>query len=166
MAKLRILYVASEINPFLTDNWGWQFRASCPKPCKRRAWRSEFWCPFWIDQRAQEPFAWSGSVKRHQHFGGRWRENLWLSKLRPSPTLSYRFTLSITKIILHRKSVFHDKENRFYEDNDERAIFFCKGAIETVRKLGWAPDIVHCNDWITSFIPLYLKTTYKERSAL
>jgi len=33
--------------------------------------------------------------------------------------------------------------------------------IETVRKLGWAPDIVHCNDWITSFIPLYLKTTYK-----
>jgi starch synthase len=61
----------------------------------------------------------------------------------------------------HRKSVFHDKENRFYADNDERAIFFCKGAIETVKKLGWSPDIVHCNDWITSFIPLYLKTTYK-----
>ena len=61
----------------------------------------------------------------------------------------------------HRKSVFHDKENKFYADNDERAIFFCKGAIETVRKLGWAPDVVHCNDWITSFIPLYLKTTYK-----
>ncbi|MFM8348988.1 MAG: glycogen/starch synthase, partial [Bacteroidota bacterium] len=61
----------------------------------------------------------------------------------------------------HRKSVFHDKENKFYEDNDERAIFFCKGVIETVRKLGWSPDIVHCNDWITSFIPLYLKTTYK-----
>jgi starch synthase len=57
--------------------------------------------------------------------------------------------------------MFHDKENKFYEDNDERAIFFCKGVIETVRKLGWAPDIVHCNDWITSFIPLYLKTTYK-----
>jgi starch synthase len=61
----------------------------------------------------------------------------------------------------HRKSVFHDKENNFYEDNDERAIFFCKGVIDTVRKLGWAPDVVHCNDWITSFIPLYLKTTYK-----
>ena len=61
----------------------------------------------------------------------------------------------------HRKSMFHDKENKFFEDNDERAIFFCKGVIETVRKLGWAPDIVHCNDWITSFIPLYLKTTYK-----
>lgn len=61
----------------------------------------------------------------------------------------------------HRKSVFFDKNNNFYEDNDERAIFFCKGVIETVKKLGWAPDIVHCNDWMTSLIPMYLKTTYK-----
>lgn len=61
----------------------------------------------------------------------------------------------------HRKSVFFDKEDNFYEDNDERAIFFCKGVLETVKKLGWSPDIVHCNDWMTSLIPLYLKTTYK-----
>jgi starch synthase len=60
-----------------------------------------------------------------------------------------------------RKTVFHDKENNFYADNDERAIFFCKGALETVKKLGWAPDIVHCNDWMTSLIPMYLKSTYK-----
>ncbi|MCS6833183.1 MAG: glycogen/starch synthase, partial [Flammeovirgaceae bacterium] len=44
---------------------------------------------------------------------------------------------------------------------DERAIFFCKGVLETVKKLGWAPDIIHCHDWFTSFIPLYLKTTYR-----
>jgi len=61
----------------------------------------------------------------------------------------------------HRKSVFHDQDEKFYEDNDERAIFFCKGVIETVKKLGWAPDIVHCNDWMTSLVPLYIKTTYK-----
>jgi starch synthase len=61
----------------------------------------------------------------------------------------------------HRKSVFTDKDNKFYEDNDERAIFFCKGVIETIKKLGWSPDIVHCNDWMTSLIPMYLKTTYK-----
>lgn len=61
----------------------------------------------------------------------------------------------------HRKSVFFDKEEKFHADNDDRAIFFCKGVLETVKKLGWAPDIVHCNDWMTSFIPLYLKTTYK-----
>ncbi len=61
----------------------------------------------------------------------------------------------------HRKSVFFDKEDNFYEDNDERSIFFCKGVLETVRKLGWAPDIIHCNDWMTSLIPLYVSSTYK-----
>ncbi len=60
-----------------------------------------------------------------------------------------------------RKSVFTDKDDNFYADNDERAIFFCKGVLETVKKLGWSPDIVHCSDWMSSLIPLYLKTTYK-----
>jgi starch synthase len=60
-----------------------------------------------------------------------------------------------------RKSVFTDKADKFFEDNDERAVFFCKGVMETVKKLGWAPDIVHCNDWMTSLVPLYLKTRYK-----
>jgi starch synthase len=61
----------------------------------------------------------------------------------------------------HRKYVFRDKESKFYEDNDERAIFFCKGALETVKKLGWAPDIVHCHGWMTSLVPVYIKTSYK-----
>ena len=61
-----------------------------------------------------------------------------------------------------RKHVFTDKEGKFYDDNDERAIFFCKGAIETVRKLGWSPDVVHCVDWMTGLVPMYLKTTYKD----
>jgi len=61
----------------------------------------------------------------------------------------------------HRKYVFRDKESKFYEDNDERAIFFCKGALETVKKLGWAPDIVHCHGWMTALVPVYIKTSYK-----
>ena len=40
-------------------------------------------------------------------------------------------------------------------------IFFCRGAIETVRKFGWSPDIIHCIGWMTSLVPMYLKTTYK-----
>src|SRR6056300_932507 len=62
----------------------------------------------------------------------------------------------------HRKSVYGDDENEFFEDNDERTIFFCKGALETVKKLGWYPDIIHCSGWMTSLIPLYLKTLYKD----
>lgn len=61
-----------------------------------------------------------------------------------------------------RKSVFEDENNNFYEDNSDRMIFFCKGVIETVRKFGWAPDLIHCFGWMTSLIPMYLKTTYKD----
>jgi len=61
-----------------------------------------------------------------------------------------------------RKHVFTDKDGKFYADNDERMIFFCKGAIETVKKLGWSPDIVHCHGWMSALVPVYLKTTYKD----
>lgn len=61
-----------------------------------------------------------------------------------------------------RKAIFEDKKGTFFEDNDERSIFFCRGVLETVKKLGWAPDLVHCHGWMTSLIPMFLKTAYKE----
>ena len=60
-----------------------------------------------------------------------------------------------------RKSVFEDDEGKPFEDNADRMVFFCKGVMETVKKFGWAPDIVHCHGWMTSLIPLYLKMAYK-----
>lgn len=61
-----------------------------------------------------------------------------------------------------RKAVFTDENNKYFEDNSDRTVFFCKGALEVVRKFGWAPDIIHCVGWMTSLIPMYLKTTYKD----
>lgn len=61
-----------------------------------------------------------------------------------------------------RKFVFHDKNGKFYSDNDERAIFFSRGVIETVKKLGWPPDIVHCHGWMTSLLPIYIKKAFKD----
>lgn len=60
-----------------------------------------------------------------------------------------------------RKQVFHDGKEKPFEDNADRMIFFCKGVIETVRKFGWPPDIIHCHGWMTSLIPLYIKEAYK-----
>ncbi|PHN03180.1 glycogen/starch synthase [Flavilitoribacter nigricans] len=60
-----------------------------------------------------------------------------------------------------RKQVFKDENGEPFEDNPDRMVFFCKGVIETVKKFGWPPDIVHCHGWMTSLIPLYLKTAYK-----
>jgi starch synthase len=61
-----------------------------------------------------------------------------------------------------RKYTFHDKSNKFFPDNDERAIFYSRGVIETVKKLGWGPDIIHCHGWMTSLVPLYIKKAYYE----
>lgn len=61
-----------------------------------------------------------------------------------------------------RKATFTDKDGGFFEDNDERAIFYSRGVLETVKKLGWSPDIVHCHGWITSLIPLYIKRAFSE----
>jgi starch synthase len=61
-----------------------------------------------------------------------------------------------------RKFTFHDKNNRFFPDNDERAIFYSRGVLETVKKLGWGPDIVHCHGWMTSLVPLYIKKAYRD----
>jgi starch synthase len=61
-----------------------------------------------------------------------------------------------------RKSTLTDKSGIFFEDNDERAIFFARGVLETVKKLGWGPDIIHCHGWFTSFLPLYVKRSYRD----
>ncbi|MCC1485299.1 glycogen/starch synthase [Winogradskyella immobilis] len=60
-----------------------------------------------------------------------------------------------------RKATLTDEDGKLFEDNDERAIFFAKGVIETVKKLNWAPDIIHVNGWLASLLPLYLKEFYK-----
>ncbi len=55
-----------------------------------------------------------------------------------------------------------DENGAEYEDNDSRAIFYARGVLETVKKLRWCPDIIHCHGWMTALAPLYIKTAYKE----
>ena len=61
-----------------------------------------------------------------------------------------------------RKAVLHQANGSLFEDNDERAIFFVRGVLETVKKLGWAPDIIHCNGWMTNILPVYLKQLFHQ----
>jgi len=63
-----------------------------------------------------------------------------------------------------RKAVFTNEDNELFDDNDERAIFFAKGVIETVKKLNWSPDIIHLQGWMASLVPLYLKEYFKNDS--
>ena len=59
-----------------------------------------------------------------------------------------------------RKQTFCDASGKSFEDNDERAIFFARGVLETVKKLRWAPDVIHCQGWISHLVPAYLKKAY------
>ena len=61
-----------------------------------------------------------------------------------------------------RKFTIADKNETFYEDNDDRTVFFSRGVIETVRKLNWPPDIIHCHGWMTSLVPLFIKRAFKD----
>ena len=62
----------------------------------------------------------------------------------------------------HRKRILTDKDGSEFPDNDEKAIFFARGVLETVIKLRWAPDLIHCHGWLTSLVPLYIKKYYHD----
>lgn len=61
-----------------------------------------------------------------------------------------------------RKNTFWDESGQFYPDNEERMLFFCKGVLDSVKKLGWPPDIVFCAGWFSSLVPYYLKTQLQD----
>lgn len=61
-----------------------------------------------------------------------------------------------------RKAIYSDKKGTFFEDNDERSIFFVKGILETIKKLNWKPDIIHAQGWMSALMPLYLKKFYAD----
>ena len=161
MSKYRILYVASEINPFLQTSEIAELVRRLPQAMQERGMEIRILVPRFglINERRNrlhEVVRLSGiniSVGEE--------EKPLIIKVASIPNAKLQVYFIDNEDYFHRKSVFHDKDNNFYEDNDERAIFFCKGVLETVKKLGWAPDIVHCNGWMTSLIPMYIKTTYK-----
>ncbi len=161
MPKLRILYVASEIYPFLQTTEVADFVRKLPQAMQERGMEIRILVP---------RFGLINERKNRLHEVVRLSginitvgddEKPLIIKVASVPNAKLQVYFIDNEDYFQRKTVFVDKDDQFYADNDERAVFFCKGALETVRKLGWAPDVVHCNDWMTALIPLYLKTTYK-----
>src|SRR5690606_37820681 len=65
-----------------------------------------------------------------------------------------------------RKSIFTDEADNWFDDNGLRTVLFCKGALETVKKFGWPPDIIHCSGWMTGLIPMMIRYSYKKETVL
>ncbi len=161
MSNLRILYVASEINPFLKTSEVADFVRRLPQAMQERGMEIRILVPRFglINERKNRLHEVVRLSGINISVGD--EEKPLIIKVASIPNAKLQVYFIDNEDYFHRKSVFFDKEDNFYEDNDERAIFFCKGVLETVKKLGWSPDIIHCNDWMTSLIPLYVKSTYK-----
>lgn len=162
MSKLRILYAATEIDPFLQTTKVAEFLRRLPQGMQEMGMEIRIFVPrFGIinerKNRLHEVVRLSGiNIAVGED------EKPLIIKVASIPNAKLQVYFIDNEDYFHRKSVLVDKNDKFHADNDERAIFFCKGVLETVKKLGWAPDIVHCNDWMTGLIPMYLKTTYKK----
>ncbi|MCC9136669.1 glycogen/starch synthase [Pontibacter silvestris] len=162
MSKLRILYAATEINPFLQTTKVAEFLQTLPQGMQERGMEIRIFVPRFglINERKNRLHEVVRLSGINIAIGD--DEKPLVIKVASIPNAKLQVYFIDNEDYFHRKSVFVDKNNKFHQDNDERAIFFCKGVLETVKKLGWSPDIVHCNDWMTGLIPMYLKTTYKK----
>lgn len=161
--KLRILYVVSEIDPFLKISSAADLIRLLPQKLQEKGYDIRIFMPKFgvINERRNrlhEVVRLSGINIR---VAG--EEKPLTIKVASIPNAKLQVYFLDNEDYFKRKSVLTDpRDDTFHRDNDERSIFFCKGVIETVKKLGWPPDIIHCHDWMTSFIPLYLRTNYQD----
>lgn len=92
-------------------------------------------------------------------------DNPMIIKVASLPSAKLQVYFIDNEDLFHRKHYLTDKEGKFFRDNDDRMIFFNKGAIEILLKLGWLPDIIHCHGWMTSLFPMLAKLQYKNEPA-
>lgn len=88
-------------------------------------------------------------------------DNPLIIKVASLPSAKMQIYFLDNEDFFNKRDYFRDEKKKFYADNDERVIFFNKGVIEIILKLGWIPDIIHCHGWMSSLVPMYAKTVLK-----
>jgi len=162
MEKPRVLYISQEITPYLPENHMSTIARNLPQGIQERGREIRTFMPRY------------GLINERRH---QLHEVIRLSGMNLIiDDIDHPLIIKVASIqqarmqvyfidneeYFKRKSLFHDHEGNIHEDNDERMIFFCRGVLETVKKLGWSPDVIHCHGWLTGLVPLYLKTLYKD----
>ncbi len=162
MTGKNILYVSSEVVPYLPETESASMAFEVPKMVNEKGGQTRIFIPKY------------GVINERRH---QLHEVIRLSgmnlvindidmpliiKVASIPKVRMQVYFIDNDEYFKKKSLLTDKENNLYPDNDERAIFFSKGVIETVKKLNWSPDIIHVQGWIASLLPLYLKNYFKD----
>ncbi len=162
MDKLKILIVTNEIDPFLKITSAADVISMLPQGLQKKGHEIRIFMPkFGVinerKNRLHEVIKLSGiNIKVGSE------EKPLTIKVASIPNARLQVYFLDNEDYFKRKCIFKNEEDEYFSDNDERAIFFCKGILETIKKLNWSPNIIHCHDWMASLIPLYIKTHYKE----
>jgi starch synthase len=164
MKDKRILYVSSEVVPYLAENEVSLMSYDVPKMINDQGGQIRIFMPRY------------GNINERRH---QLHEVIRLSGMNlvvndlDMPLIIKVASIPKERIQVYfidndeyfkRKATFADEEGVLYPDNDERAIFFAKGVVETVKKLNWVPDIIHVHGWLAAMLPIYMKHYYKNEA--
>ena len=162
MGKSKLLFITHEMSPFLELSKISEITRQLPQAMQEKGYEIRILMPRFGNinerrNRLHEVIRLSGmNIIINDN------DNPLIIKVASIPSARMQVYFLDNEEYFQRKYVFGDKDGKFYADNDERMIFFCKGALETVKKLGWAPDVIHCHGWMSALVPAYLKTNYKD----
>jgi starch synthase len=162
MGKTKLLFITQEMSPFLELTKISEITRQLPQAMQEKGFEIRILMPRFGNinerrNRLHEVIRLSGmNIVIGEN------DNPLIIKVASIPSARMQVYFLDNEDYFQRKHVFNDAKGKFYGDNDERTVFFCKGALETVKKLGWSPDIVHCHGWMTALVPAYLKTIYKD----
>ena len=162
MDKQKILYVSQEVSPYTGDTKMGEIASILPQKTQESGKDIRMFLPRFgtINERRHqlhEVIRLSGMNLIIDDF-----DHQLIIKVASIQKLRLQVYFIDNEEFFPRRQMFHDSEGNFMSNNDERMMFYCKGVIETVRKLGWKPDIVHCKGWFSSLVPMYLKKIYSE----
>ena len=164
MEDKRILYVSSEVVPYLAENEVSLLSYDVPKMINDQGGQIRIFMPRY------------GNINERRH---QLHEVIRLSGMNlvvndlDMPLIIKVASIPKERIQVYfidndeyfkRKATFSNEDGVLYPDNDERAIFFAKGVVETVKKLNWVPDIIHVHGWMASLLPIYMKHYYKDEA--
>jgi len=161
MAKYKVLFVAQEIVPYLNDSHMGQICRELPQGIQEkgreiRTFMPRFGCKNERRNQLHEVIRLSGMNLIIDD-----TDHPLIIKVASIQSARLQVYFIDNEDYFQRKSTFADKSGTFFSDNDERAIFYARGVIETVKKLGWSPDLIHVHGWFSSLVPFFIKTAFK-----
>ena len=164
MEEKRILYVSSEVVPYLAENEVSLMSYDVPKMINDQGGQIRIFMPRYgnINERRHQlhkVIRLSGMTLVVNNL-----DMPLIIKVASIPKERIQVYFIDNDEYFKRKATFTDEEGVLYPDNDERAIFFAKGVVETVKKLNWVPDIIHVHGWMAAMLPIYMKHYYKDEA--